>query len=158
MLPHISISTRTMSLKSNARWPLQGSRTRAGIMQTTITAKKHYDHHLANFYARMIGGFTQKQLEQQKCSGTELHGEDTEVHREMHLYFLRATPCLLCALRVIGFYSLTHCTTSLAGFLLLSGIPGLGIPTCIYPSTQSSFPIPKSSFASSKKVMPPVLR
>src|SRR5687767_10244115 len=30
-----------------------------------MTAKEHYDNHLANFYAWMVGDFTQKQLEQQ---------------------------------------------------------------------------------------------
>src|SRR5690349_7289031 len=31
-----------------------------------MTAKEHYDHHLGNFYAWMVGDFTQKQLEQQQ--------------------------------------------------------------------------------------------
>jgi len=33
---------------------------------SAMTAKEHYDNHLANFYAWMVGDFTQKQLEQQE--------------------------------------------------------------------------------------------
>jgi hypothetical protein len=70
--------------------------------RNSTIAKEHYGDHFGNFYARMIGGFTQNRLEQQNLVARS-YTEKTEVHREMHLYFLRATLCLLCALRAIGF-------------------------------------------------------